>query len=233
MKFGKVMILGLVVMALTAFAVGTSYAVVDQTGSVLAEATVTADTMLGVQAKNRSDNANAASVAFPTISGGVNGKLSNQYVEIAVASNYNPWELEVYTNNFPASTPDPATHGYQYGGMLNTSDDKLRTPLVWQCYNNVNTGVTDPPSALTNWTYVKDKKDLNIPTEPGDQSWTAAHNEGYTNIAYGGPDYLNVVEPGTTGVAGSSPIRFYPAGMFGSASAGSYSSNIYFDLYHE
>jgi len=233
MERKAIWLVGVLTLVLVLAGVGTSLAVVDRTGSVSATATVGASTLLSVQAKRISDNGNVGSIDFGSIAGGTGNKLAPQYVEVNVTSNYGAWELEVYTNNF-ATAPSTTTWGYQYGGMKGSVAGN-RAPMVWQAYR-VTTAVSDPPAALTGWTYLKDKKDLDIPVTPppADESWTKAHTDGYTNIAYGGPDYMNVVEPGTTGVPDTdNKLMVYLGGIFGSAPADSYSTTIGIDLYHE
>ena len=185
---------------------------------------------LTVQAKRISNNVNVSSITFGSLQGGTKNKLAPHYVEVEVDGDYGVWELEIYTDNF-STQPDTNIWGYQYGGMKGSTAGN-RTGMVWQAYR-ATTSVSDPPVALTGWTYLKDKKDVDDPVAPGDQSWTSAHADGYTNIAYGGPGYLNVVEPGTTGVEDTdNKFVVYLGGLFGSAGAGEYSTIISFDLYH-
>jgi hypothetical protein len=210
---------------------GTSLAVVDETGSVSATATLGASTSLSVQAKRISDNGTVSGIDFGSLPGGTGNKSAPHYVEVQVASNYGAWELEMYTDNFTVQ-PDTTTWGFQYGGMKGSTDGN-RTGMVWQAYRGT-TAVSDPPVALTGWTYLKDKKDVDIPGTPDNESWATAHNDGYTNIAYGGPDYVMVVEPGSTGELDSdNTLAVYLGGLFGSAASDSYSTVIGLDLYHE
>lgn len=210
--------------------VGTSLAVVDKTGSVPATATLGASTSLSVQAKRISDNGTVASVDFGSLPGGTGNKLAAQYVEINVASNYGSWELEVYTNNF-ATQPSTTTWGYQYGGMKGSTVGN-RVAMAWLAHT-ATTSVSDPPADLTGWTYVKDKKDVDMPGTPTNENWTTAHSDGYTNIAYGGPDYLMVVKPSGAVLDTDNKLMVYLGGLFGSAAADTYSTTIGIDLYHE
>ena len=187
---------------------------------------------LPVQAKRISDNGDVFSIDFGSLPADTANRLAPHYVEIDVGSNYGVWELEIYTNNF-AAQPSTTTWGYQYGGMKGAIAGN-RAPMVWQAYR-ITTTVSDPPALLTGWTYLKDKRDVDIPATPppADESWAKAHIDGYTNIAYGGPDYMNVVEPGTNGVPDTdNKLVVYLGGLFGSAAADTYSTVICFDLYH-
>jgi hypothetical protein len=234
MERKTIWLVGALTLVLLFAGLGTSLAVVDRTGTVPAAATIGASTSLTVQAKKITDNTNVTSIDFGSLPGGTGNKLAAQYVELNVASNYGVWELEIYTNNFAATTPSTTTWGYQYGGMKGAIAGN-RAPMVWQAYR-VTTAVSDPPVALTGWTYLKDKKDLDIPVTPlpADESWAKAHIDGYTNIAYGGPDYMNVVEPGTTGVPDTDKkLMVYLGGLFGSAAADTYGTTVGIDLYHE
>lgn len=222
---------GMLTLVLLLAGLGTSLAVVDETGTVPATATLGASTSLSVQAKRITTDADESSVDFGSLSGAVGNKLAPQYVQVDVTSNYGAWELEIYTDNF-ATQPDTGIWGYQYGGMKGATDGN-RTGMVWRAYR-ATTSVSDPPVALTDWTYLKDKKDIDIPGTPDNESWATAHVDGYTNIAYGGPDYVMVVEPGTTGELDSdNTFVTYLGGLFGSAASDSYSTVIGFDLYHE
>jgi len=233
MERRTIWLVGVLTLVLVLAGLGTSLAVVDKTGSVPASATLGASTSLTVQARRISDNGAVVSIDYGSLPGGTGNKLAPQYVEVSVASNYAAWELEVYTNNF-AAAPSTTTWGYQYGGMVDTgADGGHRVAMVWQAYRSTTT-VSDPPTALTGWTYLKDKRDLNIPGTAPDESWGTAHTQGYTNIAYGGPDYMNVVEPGTTGVLDSdNRLMVYLGGIFGAAPVDSYGTTVGIDLYHE
>jgi len=229
----KVLWSGALTLILVIACLGTSFAVVDQTGTVPATANIQASTSLSVQAKKISDNSNVSSIDFGDVPGTTGDDLAPHYVAIDVDSNYSAWELEIYTDNF-TTQPDTTTWGYQYGGMVDTGKDGgNRVPVKWGAYVSTTT-VADPPTDLNVWNWIKDKKDLDIPGTGPNESWSSAHSGGYTNIAYGGPDYMNVVEPGTTGIADTDGrLATYVVGQFGSAPADSYSTVIGFDLYHE
>jgi hypothetical protein len=221
---------GVLTLLLLLAGLGTSFAGVDKTGSVPATATLGASTSLTVQAKTIVGNTDVASINFGSLPGGTTNMYARQYVAAEVASNYGGWELEIYTDNF-ATQPSTTTWRFQYGGMKGATAGN-RAPMVWQAYRSTHT-VADPPANLVGWTYLKDKKDVDDPGSPGDQSWTRAHMDGYTNIAYGGPDYVMVVEP-TGGVLDTDKkLMVYLGGLFGSAAADTYGTTLGIDLYHE
>ena len=234
MERKTIWLVGVVTIFLLFVALGTSLAVVDQTGTVPATATLGASTSLTVQAKRIIDNTNVSSIDFGSLPGGTGDDLAPHYVAVEAHSNYGVWELEIYTNNF-AAQPSTTTWGYQYGGMVDTgADGGNRVPMKWGAYISTTT-VADPPANLNQWMYLKDKKDINPPGETK-MSWAEAHADGYTNIAYGGPDYMNVIQPGgpTGGVPDTdNKLALYVVGQFGPAPADSYSTVIGFDLYHE
>jgi len=232
----KIIRLAVVLTLVLLFAgLGTSLAGVDRTGTVSATATLGASTSLTVQAKKISDNTDVSSIDFGSLPGGTTDKLPDRYVAVEAHSNYGVWELEIYTNNFPTIQPSTTTWGYQYGGMKGSVDGN-RAPMKWGAYVSTTT-VADPPADLDDWNWIKDKKDLDMPGTGPDESWGNAHSGGYTNIAYGGPAYMNVIEPGTGLTGGTADtdnkLVVYAVGQFGSAPADSYSTTISFDLYHE
>lgn len=108
--------------------------------------------------------------------------------------------------------------------------------------------------SITDWAVMKDRNDLDIPESTTDnESWATAFAEGYCDIMYGSPAYSNLnpfpyfdaPNAGTEGTYNSdpalstlhrpatSPVVVYIGGGTGFASAGVYTSTIYFDLYHE
>lgn len=219
---------GMLTLVLLLASLGTSLAVVDETETVPATATLGASTSLSVQPKRINDNVNVLGIDFG--SGGTGNKLAPHYVEVEVESNYGEWGLEIYTDNF-TTQPDTTTWGFQYGGMKGSTDGN-RVAMAWQVYRTT-TSVTDPPVDLIGWTYLKDKEDVDIPGTPDNESWTSAHNDGYTNIAFGGPDYLMVIEPSGGILDTDNKLMVYLSGLFGSAAVDSYNTGIVFDLYHE
>ena len=237
MKGRTFWLLAILVLFLVMASLETSLAVVDRTATVGASATMGAVSSLTVQAKNIINNYDVLAVTFGSISQLTN-KLAPQYVLITVRSNIlgtgGAWGLEIYTNNF-TSAPNTSVWGYQYGGLKGATVGH-RVPLVWQAYTTTR-AVSDPPANLSGWTYAKDKWDLDMPGTTDNESWATAHADGYTNVAYGGIDYLMVIEPGT-GLTGGvkdtdDTLAIYLGGLFGSAAADTYSTTIYFDLYHE
>jgi len=202
-----------------------------QSESVGVSATMGVSDILMLQAKNISDNSDAASVDFGSVSNAV--VLAPQYLEIDVGSNRADWELAIYTDNFDG-TQSTTTWGTQYGGLKGATDGNL-APMLWQTYDETvaspgPTAVVDDPMP---WTWMKDKSDC------GDFPWLQAGIlDGYANIAFGGPDYTNIITPngtytGTEIVEGTSPIAVYLEGNFVPAVADSYSATVGFDLYFE
>lgn len=234
MERKTIWLVGMLTLVLLLAGLGTSLAVVDKTATVPASAVMGSTTTLSVQPKNISNGTDASVVNFGAITELTN-KLAPQYVEITVGSNVlgskGAWGLEIYTDNFTIE-PDTTTWGLQYGGMKGSTDGN-RVAMAWQAYRTT-TSVFDPPVDLVGWTYLKDKWDVNDPGAAPDESWASAHADGYTNIAYGGIDYLMVVEPGTTGELDTdNTFAVYLGGLFGSAAADTYDTVIGFDLYHE
>ena len=114
---------------------------------------------------------------------------------------------------------------------------------------------------VTDWSVLKDKNDLDDTTTTAvNESWIYAFSGdggvtskgGYCNVVFGGPSYSNITAvpyydkaPETTGTydvdpakntlhrPGTSPVIVYVAAGGGFAPAGTYATNIGFDLYQE
>ena len=186
---------------------------------------------LTVQAKNVSDDSDAASIDFGQLTPGTKLAAPGQYIEIDYESDQSLWFIDVYTDNTNWSGG-----GYQRGGLV-TGDGKQRAPLVWRVYDDVQTeGVVF--STTTDWAWLKDRSDLDDPnTTQYDESWAGAISGGYVNICYGGPSDTNLspypnTNPPPDVRQASSPIYVYLGSLFESVGAGEYSTTISFDLYH-
>ncbi len=201
---------------------------------------------LTTQLKNVSNNANAASVAFPSFSGPQSSwsLVASQYMQIAVNNNSLAWRLRLYSNNF-TSQPSTTTWGFQYGGLVgNVAGTKIG--MAWLTNDTVipsgpnpasPTGITDPAnSTLHGWSYLKDARDVDDPNAAGDSSFGAADGAGYTNIAFGSPGETRIVRPN---VGGSQPLGtpssaffLYYKGDVSNAAAASYNTNLVLDLFN-
>ena len=213
---------------------------VDKTTSVSASVTINGTTSLSVSPSSIAF-ATVSADAFPTTP--ADGKIVLTY-----NSNYSPWKIAVYTNNtqVPVYNAAAKTGRYAKGGLA-TSDGNNVIPCKWVAKIGSNTTAPAVPSFTSAYNFIKDKRDEDDPTTTGqDESWTTAFAAGYANIAYGSGSGAQgfCVDPTITaagpdqykGDAVNGSIAVYVAGLFatgGSTSAGSYSSNIYFDLYHE
>ncbi len=228
-----------VALVATVYCVTAEALVVDRTVSVAASGTVTGLTSLSILPATVSYTATTTD-CFP----------SAPKVTITYTSNYSPWKMMVYTNNTNVPNYDPVTKTGRYAkGGLATAAGVNVVPCKW--VTKVGTNVTAPavPTTASLYNFVKDKRDQDDPsTTAYDESWAAAIDPvygGYPNIAYGsGPGAQGVCVDPTNDAAGpnqykgdavNGSIAAYVAGLFGTgyAGAGSYTSNIYFDLYHE
>lgn len=185
-------------------------------------------TTLSVQAKKVSDDSDAASIDFGQLDPDTNLDTPGQYIEIDYESDKSLWFIDIYTDNTDWSG------GYQRAGLI-TADGKQRVPLLWQIYDEPQTGGV-VFSTTTDWAWLKDRGDWDDPnTTQYDESWAIAFSSGYVNICYGGPSYTNLSpypnDPPDVR-HGSSPIYVYLGGFFESAAAGYYYTTISFDLYH-
>ena len=214
-------------------------AAVDKTASVSASVTITGATSMSVAPSSITFGSYSAD-AFPTDP--ADGKIVITY-----NTNYSPWKIAVYTNNtqVPSYNPVDKTGLYAKGGLATASGSSV-IPCKWVAKVGSNTVTPTVPSFTSKHNFIKDKRDEDDPaTTAYDESWAVALAGGYPNIAYGGGPGAKgfCVDPtndavGPTQYQGdvvNGSIAVYVASLFGtgSAGAGSYSSNIYFDLYHE
>lgn len=230
MKKYIVLIGMLLVFAVTAV---SANAAIDQTKSVTFTATIIGSTSMSISPAT-AEFGDTGVDAFPTTPG-------DAKIVITYNSNYSPWKIAIYTDN--TQVPDYGeTDGRYSKGGLATADGKQVIPCKWVAKIGSNTTVPTVPSFTSAHNFLKDKSDQDDPlTTAYDESWATAFGAGYANIAYGagpGPSGFCVdptVGDPYQGDAVNGSIAVYVAGLFGTGAntAGIYSSNIYFDLYHE
>lgn len=198
------------------------------------------------------------SIDFGSVPAGTGFLVPGQYVKVDHNDNSLGWEIKIYTNNFtidlatwdpydPADygvIPATATWGFQYGGMKGTQDG-ARTPMAWHA--DIADSASSPfavgsatDSATTGWSFVKDKADRDDPgtTDPDEiESYEGPDGTAaYTNVAFGGPDYQNVVDPRESDYIvedGNKTFVIHIEGIFGSAPGDTYATTISFDLVHQ
>ena len=183
---------------------------------------------LDVRAKNVTDNVPADKVNFGTIPAEHEDFApANQYIEIEYSGETALWTIDIYTDNRTAETE------YQRGGLLSTSTTTVRIPLLWSVYDNIQAGVS---CSTVTWHWLKDKRDENIPPEPGqkdeyNESWDNAAGS-YAQVVYGKDNWSNLPAVPTEVIDAKSPILVYLAADLRAAAAGDYNTTIFFDLYH-
>jgi hypothetical protein len=234
----KYTVLAIILAVIIVFGIGAEAATIDKTASVSATATISGSTSLNVSPASITYGTTNVD-AYPT-------DPSNGKVVITYTSNYNPWKIDIYTNNTQVPNSTSPNGRYAKGGLA-TADGKAVIACKWVAKVGSNTTVPTVPTA-TAYNFVKDKRDEDDPLTTGtgkDESWAAAFASGYANIASGTPGGGYCVDPTKPepyqGDAITGSIAVYIAGGFGTGfvspavigGAGSYSSNIYFDLYHE
>lgn len=199
---------------------------IDKTGSVSVSAVIAGVTSLSV-----TDQSGDGALPFGTIT--EQYQKAPEYISIDAVSNYGSWAIEIYTDNFPETTPDTEIWGYAYGGLVDIANVQ-KIPLGWAAFD-VETPAesTGNPAELNRWSYVKDKSDVDDPSTAGnDESWAA--RGGYANIAFGGPGYAKVINPYVEGGDDLTAMPFYVyLETADTAAPGTYSGTLYFDLYHE
>ncbi len=231
----RLVLLGTVLMGVMLLSVPLVHSdTVDLTEGITLDATVGAVTGLTVVDETDGDGA----VPFGSIT--EEFQIADEYIEVTAVSNYGSWGVETYTDNF-ATQPDTTTWGFAYGGLIDAGNE-TKIPLGWSAYDTAgcdtaaNPGETSPANR---WTYVKDKRDVDDPSTTGedeDESWGA--RGGYCNIAWGVPGNSYVVNPlGAGDPIYTDPMNdnnlYFYLETAALAVPGSYSSTIYFDLYHE
>jgi hypothetical protein len=171
--------------------------------------------------------------------------LAPHVVELKVV-NANNWELKTYTDNFNAGVgvaPDPAKWGIQYGGLIDNANAGKKVGMGWAVKTSrVQAGAITTGSPvdgkINGFTFLKDKSDLDDPDLAESQAFDIA--SGYINIAFGGYETTNIVDPTVVDEEGGfvptplaendAPFYYYVEGNFSGASAATYATTINFDL---
>ncbi len=193
------------------------------------------------------------------------GSKGNNYIKLAVTNNIS-WELKTYTDNFAFAggvLPATTTWGYQYGGLKGpvSGGKGQMAGLGWLVLADtgvVQFGGPDPadpgatklvgtstvPVAASDWLFVKDRSDQNVPvstgTDTNDESFAGA--AGYTNVAFsegsGSTMATRIVRP-TFGIAASyseplatkgSPFYYFLGANFNALAPGAYTATVNFEL---
>lgn len=187
-----------------------------------------------------------------------------QSVKIRVVNNgTKSWRLRTYTDNFPATTPTTTTWGWNFGGMI--AGPGAKAAMGWMILPDTGThasggpGTGDPQfgsikSTTTGlitggngWTYLKDFKDYNDPSNDvivdgkntKDESFTGSDAGGYCNIAFGNPTTTNIVRPNvdpgneTLAMGPQADFFYYAEANFNGSMGGNYNATVKFDLINE
>ena len=196
-----ILVMSILVAAVMCFAV-TAQAQTDKTVSVTASAKILGATSLS---KDVSAFAYGDPTATPNPippSGDVFPTTpTSKRIVLTYTSNYNPWKIDVYTNNAqildktltPADADSTKYGMYAKGGLVSGSAPGPFNvvPLKWVAKDPSSTA---PDASAINWTatvspnFVKDMRDQDDPGTTGtgkDESWTAGFANGYPNIAWG------------------------------------------------
>jgi hypothetical protein len=203
------------------------------------------DNVLKIHAINASDQTVSTGIHFTGIdlTQPDQYKLSDQVIKVE----YNPpqandvyWKIRIYTDN---NDYDRDALPYQRNGLLN-QNKKCTIPVKWMVYDDIQS-VQFTSQNANQWSYLKDKNDLDIPGTSYDESWAAANkkDEEYTVIAFGSNNqtesWSRLGKEGTPQCA--APIYVYMGGVFKGAmgdttfvaARGEYSTIIYLELYNE
>ena len=216
----------------------TAEATTDRTVTVGASGSVTAVTSLTVA---------PATISYTTTT--VDSYSAVPKILITYSSNYNPWNIMVYTNNTQVPMWTLTTGSYSKGGLA-TSTGSAVVACKWVAKTGSNT-VTPAVPAYNAYNFVKDKRDEDDPaTTTQNESWGTAFTQGYPNIAFGDTTGGFCVDPTNSAVGpnqykgdpitGGVGIALYVAALWGTggvspavpAGAGSYSTTFTVELYH-
>lgn len=193
-------------------------------------ATIAIPTTLSVTIKNRTDNSSAASVNFGSVPAATAGKAAPQYLEVSFSASYGPnppvWGIDIYTNNTGVYT------GWAKGGLIHDSSKSTRVVMCYAVFDDLQPSLADPsdPFISDPWIYVVDKNDIDDPSTPDVTNWPYFLEINYPRLVYGFDNGSSFLQMG--GAACTSPVYIYPAGLFGTCSAGTYHTTLYLDLYH-
>lgn len=197
-------------------------------------ATVPGVNVLTANVLNMADGSPASAISFGSVASTAPAwsSLPGQHVQLAVQDNALAWRLRAYTDNF-TTPPSTTTWGESFAGLIGGIPGS-KIPLAW--LNNPTSlaptgpGVGNPVDGTTNgWTFFKDQ------SEP---DFVSADAGGYTNIAFGGAAFTNIVRPNIPGGSeGLTPITapwfFYIEGNFNSAVSTSYSGTLVLELLNQ
>jgi len=216
-------------------------AATDKTVSVSMTASIAGVTSMSVSPSTMAFASTGADAFATTPTGGK--------IVITYASNYNPWKIDIYTNNtqVPKMSVDPVNGKYSKGGLA-TASGKSVVACKWVAKNPAS--AAPAIGTIGGYNFVKDLNDEDDPiTTAYDESWAVPFAQGYANIAFGSgttgycvdPTKLTPPETKYRGEAITNQVAVYVAGLFATggvtpavpASAGDYISTLAFDLYHE
>jgi len=241
----------IIVAAALCFAV-TAKAATDNTVSVTASAAITGSTTLTADATAFAYGNPTATPPVPPSGDVFPTTPASKRVVLTSASNYNPWKIDIYTNNTQIPLQAEANGMYAKGGLVAGSGPYNVVPLKWVAKNPSSTAPTAASiNFQTTYNFVKDKRDEDDPaTTTQNESWTQVFTDGYPNVAWGPVSgHSGVCVDPTNTTAGPTQYRgdnidgsvaIYVAALFATggvtpavpASAGTYSGTIWFDLYH-
>jgi len=249
-----------------AFTTQMVHAVPADSKSVAVSAVITGSSIVNVKTLKMSDNSDSATplkLEFPSVTNTV-GEWStqpNEYIKLSVVNSENGWKLKTYTDNagptvvLDGSVASTTTWGYQYGGLVSPTRAGAKVGMGWLVNTTVIPGgpalgdpangrvlkadkVTVDPALSNGFTYLKDKADIDVPTQDEDQSFAAADLGGYTVVAFG--DFISTritrpnLQDGNEALAtGSADFFYYVEDQFRGAKPASYTGKIVFDLVNQ
>lgn len=259
----RIATLGAAVLA-AAFSANAVYAAPADSKSVDVSAVISGVSTVNVKTlkiADNSDSATALKLDFASVPNTVAewSTQPSEYIKLSVIDNENGWKLKTYTDNagptviLDGSETSTTTWGYQYGGLVSPTRAGAKIGMGWLVNPTVIAGgpaLGDPakgrvvdsdkkviPAESNGFTYLKDKADLDDPTQTGDQSFVGADAGGYTVVAFGDFTSARITRPnlqdGNEAIAAGSDFFYYVEGQFRGAKPASYTGKIVFDLVNQ
>ncbi|MDP3790724.1 MAG: hypothetical protein Q8R38_01620 [Candidatus Omnitrophota bacterium] len=198
----KLTLISVALVVVVCFAITAQAATTDKTVSVTASASITGATSLTKDASAFTYGTTNAD-AFPTVP-------ASKRVVLTYSSNYNPWKIDIYTNNtqIPTKASNPTNGSYAKGGLVAGSVAPYNTvPLKWVAKDPVSAApVASAINFQTSYNFVKDIRDEDDPATNVDNPLTPAideiSNESWdTPIVVGGNTYNGAFTNGYPNVA--------------------------------
>jgi len=170
---------------------------------------------ISVTPKKISDDSVQPGITFAAALGTDTFKLANEYVElfyqpydgISPLPQYPQWRVDLFTNN------PPCLDGLIRAGLINANANS-NIAAAWVSSTSASMQISTSSAIEGGWKYLKDV---------GESDWSTAYTKLYTMVQDQGPGFS----------ASSQTTNIYFEANFANASAGSFDTNVWFEIYQE